>query len=123
MPLFVCLFVSSSFPDFTQETGLLEPEGLALIQKDLAPGIYFPHLKHFLFSAVIHCVSVTEPCLSSKAYHIALADCVVSKNQVDESGCKELAAPVALMDLSSISLLKEDLYSPGQFTILWTVHR
>lgn len=74
------------------ETGLLEPEGLALIlglalvQKDLAPGIYFPHLKHFLFSAVIHFVSVTEPCLSPKTYHIALADCVVSKKQVDESG-------------------------------------
>lgn len=53
---------------------LLDLKGLALIPKDLAAGIYFPQLKQFFFSAVIHFVSVTEPCLSSKTYHTALAD-------------------------------------------------
>lgn len=53
---------------------LLDLKGLALIYKDLAPGIYFSHLKHFFFSGVIHFVSATEPCLSSRTYCIALAD-------------------------------------------------
>lgn len=120
--LFVCLF-SSSFSVCTWETRLLDLKGLASNQKDLALGIYFPHLKHFLFSAVIHFVSVTGPCLSSRTYHIALADCVVSKNQVDESGLWVPGSPHGSNGPSRVTLLKEDPDSSGQSTILCTVHR
>lgn len=82
----------TSFP-FLRGNSTLSPKGLALTQKDLVLGIYFPHLKHFLFSTVIHFVPATELCLSSKTYHIALADCVLSTNKMMSLGCEDLAAP------------------------------
>lgn len=82
----VCLFVSFLLLQPPHGNRTLQTRKPCSHQQDLAPGIYFPHLKHFLFSAVIHFVSVTEPCLSSKTYRTAPADCVVSKKQGDESG-------------------------------------
>ena len=65
------------------------------IWKDLAPSIYFSHLKYFFFSPVPHFVSAKEPCLSSRTYHIALADWLSGqqKNKLMSLGCEYLAAP------------------------------